>query len=36
MDLTKLNRADVKAVNDSPEAVLAEMIADYEQRTGKT
>lgn len=36
MDLSKLNRADVKAVNDSPEAILAEMIADYEQRTGKT
>lgn len=36
MDLSKLNRANVKAVDDNPETILAEMIADYEQRTGKT
>lgn len=36
MDLTKLKRADVKAVDDDLAEVLAETIADYETRSGKT
>lgn len=34
--LNDLKREDVKIVDDTPEAVLAAMIADYQQRTGKT
>ena len=36
MSVTELTREAVKIVDDSPDTVLAEMIADYEQRTGKT
>ena len=36
MSVTDLTREAVKIVDDSPDTVLAEMIADYEQRTGKT
>lgn len=36
MDLAKLKRADVKVVDDDLAKVLAETIADYEQRSGKT
>lgn len=36
MDLSKLKREDVKAVEDDLAAVLAETIADYEARSGKT
>ena len=36
MDLSKLKRADVKVVDDDLAKVLAETIADYEQRSGKT
>lgn len=36
MDVNKLNRADVKAVDDDAAEILADVIADYEQRTGKT
>ncbi|GAA8968165.1 hypothetical protein HpSP79_17710 [Helicobacter pylori] len=33
--LDSLNRSDIKITDDSPETVLAAMIADYEARTGK-
>jgi len=36
MSVTELTREAVKIVDDSPDTVLAEMIADYERRTGKT
>ncbi|WP_165009741.1 baseplate assembly protein [Neisseria yangbaofengii] len=36
MDLAKLKRAHVKVVDDDLAKVLAETIADYEQRSGKT
>lgn len=36
MDLSKLKRGDVKVVDDDLAKVLAETIADYEQRSGKT
>lgn len=36
MDLNKLKREDVKAVDDDLTAILAATIADYEQRSGKT
>lgn len=36
MDLAKLKRTDVKVVDDDLAKVLAETIADYEQRSGKT
>lgn len=36
MDLAKLKRADVKVVDDDLAKVLAETIADYEQRSSKT
>ncbi|QEY23558.1 baseplate assembly protein [Neisseria animalis] len=36
MDLSKLKREDVKAVEDDLAAVLAATIADYEARSGKT
>lgn len=35
MDLSKLNRADIKVVDDELAVVLAEIIADYEARSGK-
>lgn len=35
MDLSKLRREDVKAVDDDLAKVLAETIADYESRSGK-
>ena len=35
MDLSRLNKDDVKIVEDDLAAVLAETIADYEQRAGK-
>ena len=35
MDLSKLNRADIKVVDDELAVVLAETIADYEARSGK-
>lgn len=34
-NLADLSREAVKIVDDSPDTVLAEMIADYEQRTAK-
>ena len=36
MNVSDLKREEVKIVDDNPETVLAEMIADYESRTGKT
>lgn len=36
MNPAELSREAVKIVDDSPDTVLAEMVADYEQRTGKT
>lgn len=36
MDLNKLKREDVKVVSDDLSEVLAQTIADYEARTGKT
>ena len=36
MSVTELTREAVKIVDDSPDMVLTEMIADYQQRTGKT
>ena len=36
MNPAELSREAVKIVDDSPATVLAEMVADYEQRTGKT
>lgn len=36
MNVSDLKREEVKIVDDNPETVLAEMIADYELRTGKT
>ena len=36
MDLSKLNRNDIKVVDDELAVVLAETIADYEARSGKT
>lgn len=36
MDLSKLKRADVKVVEDDAAKILAEAIADYEMRSGKT
>ena len=36
MDLSKLKREEVKAVPDDLAEVLAQTIADYENRSGKT
>lgn len=36
MNMKDLKRETVKIVDDSPEKILSAMIADYEQRTGKT
>ena len=36
MNMKNLQREHVKIVDDNPETVLAELIADYESRTGKT
>ncbi|XXQ68986.1 baseplate assembly protein [Neisseriaceae bacterium B1] len=36
MNMKDLQREDVKIVDDNPEKILSEMIADYEKRTGKT
>lgn len=36
MNMKDLQRENVKIVDDNPEKILAEMIADYEARTGKT
>lgn len=36
MNMSELKREDVKIVDDNPETVLSAMIADYENRTGKT
>ena len=36
MNMKDLQRENVKIVDDNPEKILSEMIADYEQRTGKT
>ena len=36
MNVSDLKREEVKIVDDNPETVLAEMIEDYESRTGKT
>lgn len=36
MNMKDLQRENVKIVDDDPEKILAELIADYEQRTGKT
>lgn len=36
MNIKYLQREHVKIVDDNPETVLAELIADYESRTGKT
>lgn len=36
MNVSELKREDTKIVDDNPEKILSEMIADYEQRTGKT
>ena len=36
MDLNKLKREDVKVVSDDLSEILAQTIADYEARSGKT
>lgn len=36
MNMKDLKRENVKIVDDNPEKILSELIADYEQRTGKT
>ena len=36
MNMQDLQRENVKIVDDNPEKILSELIADYEQRTGKT
>ena len=36
MDLSKLNRDEVKAVPDDLAEILAQTITDYESRSGKT
>lgn len=36
MNMKDLQRENVRIVDDDPEKILAEMIADYEARTGKT
>lgn len=36
MNMKDLQRENVKIVDDNPEKILSELIADYEQRTGKT